>query len=161
MEGIYLLLGSNIGDRKLNLLNALKKLAEVNVTVIQQSSVYQTAAWGVQEQQAFLNQVIKVETVLKPQQLLKTILTIEQELGRVRIEKWGERLIDIDILYYYDLVLNDTSLKIPHPELQNRRFTLVPLVEISPEMQHPILNCSQSQLLKKCKDKLAVHLFTE
>ena len=159
MEGIYLLLGSNLGDRALNLIRALKKIVDFDIKIIKKSSVYQTAAWGNPAQQDFLNQVIQVESSDKPHELLKNILSIEQQLGRVRKEKWGDRLIDIDILYFNDLVFNEHHLKIPHPEIPNRRFTLAPLVEISPNFQHPILKCSNTYLLENCQDELEVVLY--
>ncbi|MCB0738228.1 MAG: 2-amino-4-hydroxy-6-hydroxymethyldihydropteridine diphosphokinase [Bacteroidetes bacterium] len=151
----HLLLGTNLGNRIENLKTALKEIA-VFGKIEKLSSVYQTAAWGKENQQAFLNQVLVIETEMKPIELLDKLLKIELELGRVRFEKWGERVIDIDILYQEQTRLNEEELTIPHPEIQNRRFTLVPLVEIDSAFVHPVLMKTQSQLLDQCPDNLEV-----
>jgi len=159
MEGIFLLLGSNLGNRAKVLKEAIEALEFNGVSLIKASSVYETAAWGKTDQQAFLNQVLQVETVLEARELLKLILEIELELGRVRKVKWGERLIDIDILYFHNLISNEKDLEIPHPGIPHRRFTLIPLVEICPHFIHPKRELSQLELLDKCKDNLEVSLF--
>jgi 2-amino-4-hydroxy-6-hydroxymethyldihydropteridine diphosphokinase len=120
------------------------------------SSIYETAAWGKNDQPAFLNQVLEIETALSPPQLLKTILAIEENIGRVRQEKYGPRIIDIDILLFNDEVLHLPMLKIPHPQLQNRRFVLVPLAEIAPDLIHPVFKKTIAELLAICPDKLEV-----
>ena len=154
----YLLLGSNLGNR-LDLLKQARNLIATRLgTITQHSGIYETAAWGLENQQAFLNQVLAVETALIPEELLRQINNLEAELGRVRLERWGARVIDIDILYYDQLVLQTQRLTIPHPELQNRRFTLVPLAEIAPDYVHPALQKSNEQLLEQCSDKLPVTL---
>jgi 2-amino-4-hydroxy-6-hydroxymethyldihydropteridine diphosphokinase len=156
MNGCFLLLGTNLGD-KFNHLSQAKLLLENRVGELAKcSSIYQTSAWGKENQENFLNQVLHFKTTLPPEDLLNVCLAIEKELGRVRFEKWGERLIDIDILYYNDLVLNQPELIIPHPEIQNRKFTLVPLVELAAESIHPLLNKSNVQLLEMCNDPLEV-----
>lgn len=158
MPTTYLLLGSNLGNR-LNLLEQARDLINMHIGAITQvSGIYETAAWGLENQQAFLNQVLAVETNLTPEELLRHINTLEAELGRVRLERWGARVIDIDILYYDHLAMQTQRLTIPHPELPNRRFTLVPLAEIAPDYKHPVLACSNSQLLQQCADQLPVTL---
>ncbi len=158
MKGIYLLLGTNLGDREKNLLTAINLMLERRIAVKAISSVYETAAWGIEEQPGFLNQVLEVATDLSPEALLKTLLAIELEMGRVRIQKWGERLIDIDILYYRDEVIDIPELKVPHLEIPNRRFTLVPLVELAAGEVHPVLGKTQEELLAVCPDTLEVKL---
>lgn len=158
MKGIYLLLGTNLGDRAINLANAINLAAEQGVVIKAVSAIYETAAWGIEEQPGFLNQVLEVETTLSAEELLKTILAIELEMGRVRIQKWGERLIDIDILYYHDQVIDSPELTVPHPEIQSRRFTLVPLVELAAEELHPVLQKTQAELLAVCPDGLEVRV---
>jgi 2-amino-4-hydroxy-6-hydroxymethyldihydropteridine diphosphokinase len=157
----YLLLGSNLGNRKEVLENAAVKIKEKIGVIGKYSSIYETLAWGIEDQPAFLNQVILVTTLLAPEELLITINIIEKELGRVRHEKWGERLIDIDILYFNNAIINTDDLKIPHPEIVNRRFTLIPLVEIAAEFIHPNLNKNQKELLFLCKDSLEVKMYTQ
>ncbi len=152
----FLLLGSNLGDRAKVLAQAQQEISLIIGTVINNSSIYETLAWGVEEQPAFLNQVLLVETKLNPQNLLKAINGIENDLGRVRYKKWGERLIDIDILYFDNEIVNDANLTIPHPEIINRRFTLVPLVEMASDFVHPSLGKTQTELLAECGDKLEV-----
>jgi 2-amino-4-hydroxy-6-hydroxymethyldihydropteridine diphosphokinase len=156
----YLLLGANLGDRKATFQQARHRIeATIGETVIA-SSIYETAAWGLENQQAFLNQVLAVQTQLPPLMLLSQINFLEAELGRVREIRWGARVIDIDILFYGDLVLQTQRLTIPHPELANRRFTLVPLSEIVPDLVHPVLQLTTTELLALCPDNLRVNLFT-
>ena len=161
MQGIYLLLGTNLGDRESHLADAAKRLNDRGIQVLRSSSIYETAAWGIEDQPGFLNQVLEVVTVLDPAELLKAILEIEQDMGRIRVRKWGERLIDIDILYYHDQVIDTEPLKVPHPGIPNRRFTLVPLVELDAKGLHPILRKSQELLLEECTDPLEVKVFAE
>ncbi|GAB5527142.1 MAG: 2-amino-4-hydroxy-6-hydroxymethyldihydropteridine diphosphokinase [Roseivirga sp.] len=158
MKGIYLLLGTNLGDREKNLSAARNLMKEEAIELKAVSSIYETAAWGIEQQPGFLNQVLEVATDLSPEALLKTLLAIELEMGRVRIQKWGERLIDIDILYYQDKVVDTADLKVPHPEIPNRRFTLVPLVELAAGEVHPVLGKTQQELLAVCPDGLEVRL---
>lgn len=156
--GIYLLLGSNIGDKKKHFDKAIGLLKKYVGPINSASGIYETAAWGKTDQPSFYNQVLKIETELTPSELLTEVNRIEAELGRVREEKWGERVIDIDILYYHSLIIDKKHLKIPHPQLHNRRFTLVPLCEIAGELNHPKLNKTNSELLKNCTDMLEVEL---
>ena len=151
-NGKILLLGTNLGDRWSNLDRCKTAIKEQVGKIERCSAVYETAAWGKINQPAFLNQVIIVDSLLSPVNLLKTIHAIELKLGRVRKEKWGERIIDIDILYYDSEIINLPGLSIPHPEIANRRFTLIPLAEIVPEFIDPHLKLNISDLLKQCTD---------
>ncbi|MBO6494945.1 MAG: 2-amino-4-hydroxy-6-hydroxymethyldihydropteridine diphosphokinase [Roseivirga sp.] len=159
MSGIYLLLGSNIGRRLKNLDRAKELIVSNGITIKKESQIYETAAWGNEDQEAFLNQVIEIETKKSPQRLLQITQLIENEMGRVRYEKWGKRLIDIDILYFNDLIFQENDLSLPHPGIADRRFTLVPLVEIASEMVHPVLEKTQAELLSVCEDQLEVSVF--
>lgn len=160
-NGIYLLSGSNLGDRAANLLYALDLLEQKSISVVTQSELYETAAWGIESQPAFLNQVVEVKTELSPEALLISLLETEEQMGRKREVKWGERLIDIDILYYADRILESPGLTIPHPHIQDRRFTLVPLCELVPLLVHPVLRKTQQELLDLCPDPLEVRLFRQ
>lgn len=148
---MFLLLGSNLGDRLHNLEEAKRQLGKI----VASSSVYETAAWGNINQGSFLNQVVEIESNQAPEDILKRIQDIEISMGRERLEKWGPRIIDIDILLDDDVVVNTPHLTIPHPEIQNRRFTLIPLFELT-NMVHPVLKKTISQLLEECKDPLPV-----
>ena len=159
MNNPYLLIGGNMGDRLNNLAAAKDFLAQKCGAIIKQSSVYQTAAWGLEDQPAFLNQVLLLKTMLQPHQLLTEILQIEEQLGRKREIKYGPRLIDIDILLFDDKLIDTTGLTIPHPQMQNRRFVLEPLAEIAGAIIHPLFQKSILQLLAECPDKLAVQKF--
>ena len=156
MTDVYLLLGSNEGDREQWLQQAVEQLGAVG-NISTQSAIYQTAAWGIEEQPAFLNMALCLQTELHPLELLQKIHHIEQTLGRQRTLKWGQRTLDIDILFYGDALIDLPELKIPHPYLQERRFALVPLKEIAPDFLHPGLNKTVSRLLEECPDKLEVN----
>lgn len=160
MNKVFLLIGGNMGDRLQNLHQAIALLEDTCGPVIQQSAVYETAAWGKTDQEAFLNQALLLKTLLTPQELITTILSVEEQLGRRRMEKNGPRVIDIDIIFYNDLVMHEPHLTIPHPQLQNRRFVLVPLQEIAPAFVHPVLRKTITELLEECKDDLAVEKFS-
>lgn len=157
MNEAYLLTGGNIPDRLTYLLKAREAIIKRCGRVLAQSSVYETAAWGKEDQDSFLNQVLKIQTRLSAEDLLKTILKIEESLGRKRELKYGPRTIDIDILLFNEDIVNQPGLKIPHPEIQNRRFVLAPLNEIAPDKIHPVFTKKISQLLANCPDPLAVH----
>ena len=156
-----MLLGTNLGNRKENLEKAFQSITKQMVSVEAVSSLYETEAWGKIEQPVFLNQVVKVNTNLSPEELLHHIHTIEQKMGRVRHRKWGERIIDIDILYYHDRIIHTQHLKVPHPGIPHRRFTLVPLCEIAAEAVHPELHKTQQELLNECADPLKVWRWEE
>ncbi|AHM59591.1 2-amino-4-hydroxy-6-hydroxymethyldihydropteridine pyrophosphokinase [Flammeovirgaceae bacterium 311] len=159
MNGIYLLLGSNLGNRMVWLEQALLAIEKKVGRLKAQSSLYETAAWGKEDQPAFLNQVVEISTKLSPQELITALLQIEQSLDRVREEAWAARTIDLDILYYGDQQFSTPALTIPHPRLHLRRFTLVPLCEIAPLLVHPLLKKNNLQLLGECPDQLEVTLF--
>jgi 2-amino-4-hydroxy-6-hydroxymethyldihydropteridine diphosphokinase len=151
-QHVFLLLGSNLGDRLETLRSAQMLIGDRIGRVRSASSVYETAPWGVLDQPSFLNQVLIVATGYVPEEVLRLILEIEHELGRVRYERWGARVIDIDILYYQGMVIDSARLTVPHPRLHERRFTLVPLHEIAPDFIHPLLLKTTSQLLEACSD---------
>ena len=142
----YLALGSNLGDKEANLRRALELLQQRGVEVVKTSSFICTEPYGVTDQPQFLNGVCEVRTSLEPLELLQTLLEIEQEMGRVRLRHWGERNIDLDLLLYEDVVMDTPELILPHPDMQNRDFVLLPLAEIAPELVHPILQKSIEEL---------------
>lgn len=151
-------MGSNLGRRK-DFLNKSRNLITAKAgKITKQSSIYETAAWGKTDQKAFLNQIIIVKTGLKPHKLMQTLLGIEQELGRVRSQKFGPRTIDLDILFFDDTVQKSKHVTLPHPAIQERRFVLVPLVELSPRKIHPVYKQTVATLLKNCTDTLSVNL---
>ena len=161
MDGIYLLLGTNLGDKLSNLQRGKTGVEELMGPIIKQSSVYKTAAWGIENQDAFLNQVIKIQSELSPEQILDKIFIVEKSMGRVRLGKWMERIIDIDLLYYHNKIIKTHQLQVPHKELQNRNFTLAPLVEIAAAEIHPVFKKTQKELHELCKDKLEVVLLND
>lgn len=152
----YLLLGSNMGHSIKNLQKASTLIEQQIGEIIQTSSIYKTAAWGNTQQDDFYNQVLKISTLLTPDQLLTELLEIEMQMGRKRIKKWESRIIDLDILYYEDRIISKDHLFIPHPHLHQRRFTLVPLCEICATFIHPILGQTNYELLQICEDNLIV-----
>jgi 2-amino-4-hydroxy-6-hydroxymethyldihydropteridine diphosphokinase len=156
MAQVFLLLGSNLGDRHKILSNA-KDLISARIGIIKvESSIYESDPWGFEHENVFLNEVVILNTEYSPESVLKLALDIESELGRVRSNdnEYTGRLIDIDILFYDDRIVHDEHLKIPHPLLHERRFTLQPLVEIAPDMIHPVLQKTMKQLLDDCPDNL-------
>jgi 2-amino-4-hydroxy-6-hydroxymethyldihydropteridine diphosphokinase len=159
MNVAYLLIGGNMGDRLANLLAAKKGINQQSGLITTESHIYETAAWGLEDQPSFLNQALEVETHLDPMGLLKSLLQIEKSLGRVREKKFGPRLIDIDILLFNNDIINEEGLKVPHPQLPNRRFALQCLADIAGHKIHPLFQKSIYQLLQECTDPLEVHKF--
>lgn len=153
-----LLLGSNQGDKKLNLKRAVEMLERFAGNVSKISAIYETAPWGITDQPDFYNRALLMETYLSPEKLIKAILEIEKQLGRVRDEKWGPRIIDIDILFYDNEIIDQKDLKIPHPQLHKRKFALIPLAEIDPDWLHPQLEKDIKSLIEECIDELPVKM---
>jgi len=156
MPDIFLLLGSNLGEREKHLRDAVNLIYSQIGPVDSFSSYYETHAWGKTDQPDFINQALKLNSKISPTKLLEEILSIENNLGRTREEKWGSRIIDIDILFYGSEVLNIPNLIIPHKLLHQRRFALMPLYEIAPDFIHPVLNKSIKQILLQLTDPLSV-----
>ncbi len=152
----YLLLGSNLGNSLKYLADASNLISSRVGTIKAKSSLYRTESWGKHDQPDFINKVIELETELSPEELLQGILAIEVELGRERNERWGSRTIDIDILLFGDQIIDQPNLKIPHPFLHERRFSLEPLCEIVPDFIHPIFNRTIKALLNDLSDNLFV-----
>jgi 2-amino-4-hydroxy-6-hydroxymethyldihydropteridine diphosphokinase len=160
MNVAFLLIGGNIDNREQNFETAKSLLEQYCGKVIKSSSLYQTAAWGKTDQPAFLNQALQIETSLAAEELMQQIVAIEKMMGRERNEKYGPRIIDIDILLFNDEQYDSPLLTIPHPQMQNRLFALTPLAEIAPSLQHPVFKKSISQLLKETPDTLEVKKYT-
>lgn len=157
LKTVYLLLGSNLGDREGLIQRAIGRIGDEIGTVVSVSSLYETAAWGNEDQPSFLNVAVGVETSMTAHQVLERTLGIEEELGRIRQEKWGARLIDIDIILYGREVIDDGErLQVPHPRMQDRKFVLEPLSEIAGGIEHPLLQQNISTILSLLKDNLEV-----
>lgn len=156
---VYLHTGSNEGDRLQHLQTAADQLEQRAGACLQRSQVYETAAWGIAEQPDFLNQALAISTDWPPFALLDILLDIEREMGRERRIKWGQRLIDIDLLFYGRIRIYTSRLKIPHPYLQERNFVLQPLLEIAPDLVHPALGVSIRQLAAQTQDELPAQVY--
>ncbi|MGI4834879.1 MAG: 2-amino-4-hydroxy-6-hydroxymethyldihydropteridine diphosphokinase [Janthinobacterium lividum] len=150
----YLLLGSNLGDRAAHLAAGRQHLLATAGDLITESAIYETAAWGTENQPAFLNQVLAFETYLPAQALLAVCLAAEQQQGRVRLERWGARSLDVDVLLFGATIMQTPFLTVPHPALPDRRFALLPLAEIAPHLRHPQLGQTIATLLQECPDTL-------
>ncbi|MFA6333946.1 MAG: 2-amino-4-hydroxy-6-hydroxymethyldihydropteridine diphosphokinase [Bacteroidales bacterium] len=166
MSVVHLLLGSNQGDKVTILRMATEKLQKLSEKPVLVSSLYESEPWGFEAKEWFVNQAVKIDTSLKPRDLLDSVLNIEKSLGRVRSEMsegslgYSSRTIDIDILLYENLITNTVDLKIPHPKMYLRRFVLMPLSEIDPGLIHPVFNKSVKRLLEECKDKSKVRIIS-
>ncbi|NJD54988.1 MAG: 2-amino-4-hydroxy-6-hydroxymethyldihydropteridine diphosphokinase [Nitrospirae bacterium] len=146
MAIVHIGIGSNIGDRQENCREAIRQLGLQGVKVIKESSMIETEPWGVADQPRFINMAVEAETALMPSQLFIILKNIEKDMGRTAAVRWGPRVIDLDILFYDDMVLDSPELKIPHPYLQERPFVLIPLAEIAPEKVHPVLKKTMREL---------------
>lgn len=158
LNKVVLSLGGNKGDVFQTFKKVIKAIEEQIGKALKSSSFYKTAAWGITNQPDFINQVIVIETQYNPTSLLDVCMQIEKELGRIRTleNRWKERTIDIDILYYNNEIISLTDLEIPHPQIENRKFILIPLTEIIPDYIHPKRRLSNKALLMRCKDELEV-----
>ena len=154
MNKLFLITGGNIGDRKGNLEAAAALIQKQIGKIIRLSAMYETEAWGITNQPAFYNQVLEIDTLLSAPEVLHLILKIEEEMGRKRTIKNAARIIDIDILFFNNEIINEHNLIIPHPEIANRRFVLLPLLELDPTKLHPSLHKTVQELLAETKDKL-------
>lgn len=146
-----------MGNSRQQLIKATKKITRKIGKILRQSAIYRTAAWGNTNQSDFLNRVIIVETKLTSEQTMQTILDIEKNMGRIRSKKNAPRIIDIDILFFNKEIINSKNLAVPHPQLQNRKFVLIPLNQLSPNLKHPVFNKTIHQLLRICPDELTVN----
>ena len=157
---VYLGVGSNVGNKKENFLEALTRVAKLPDTkILKESSLYESEPIG-DAKEWFVNGAIEIETKFKPEMLLKKIKNIERAMGRKKVKKrWGARIIDLDILLYDAAVVKKKNLKIPHPEMPNRKFVLLPLSEIGPQVIHPELGVTISELLINVKDDKKIHLY--
>lgn len=152
MAIVHLGIGSNIGDRKANCERALELLGGRGIKIKKVSSMYETKPWGLKEQPDFINMAAEAETDLSPEKLLDTLKRIEKEMGREETVKWGPRVIDLDILFYNDAIVDTQRLRIPHPFIRERDFVVTPLAEIAPDKVHPVLKKSVRQLREELKD---------
>ena len=156
---MYLHLGSNEGNRENALAESERLISDHIGSILSSSMMYETEAWGVKEQPDFLNKALEVVTSLSPENVLKEIQTIESTLGRKERVKWGQRIIDIDILLFDDAIIDTDHLKIPHPLMETRNFVLIPMLEIAGETMHPVFNKTIEELYDECKDDCDVRIF--
>ncbi|HIE5422302.1 TPA: 2-amino-4-hydroxy-6-hydroxymethyldihydropteridine diphosphokinase [Clostridium botulinum] len=151
MHTVYMAFGSNIGEKESYIKRALEKIEERGMEIIKVSSIYETEPYGVLDQDSFLNGVVKIETNLTPEDLIGELLNIEKQLNRVRERRWGPRTIDLDIIFYDDLIINEKDLVIPHKDMENREFVLKPLCDIDENFIHPVLKKSVRELYDELK----------
>jgi 2-amino-4-hydroxy-6-hydroxymethyldihydropteridine diphosphokinase len=156
---IYLSLGSNLGNRAANLESAIEALPEIGVRVLHRSSIYETEPVDFLAQPWFLNCAVEAETSLAPRQLLETLQAIERKMGSRKLVPRGPRIIDLDVLFYGAEVIHEAGMEIPHPRLAERRFVLVPLAAIAPELRHPVLHKTAAELLAATQDRSAVRIW--
>lgn len=157
MRTAYLGLGSNKGERISYIKKALSEIGKIeNTRIVKSSSIYETEPWGVEDQDDYLNSAVELETSLDPENLLKELKNIERKTGRTGNKKWSEREIDIDLLFYGDEIIDNEFMNVPHSQIENRKFVLIPMNEIAPEFIHPVLKKSITDLLKESKDELSV-----
>ncbi|MEA3317627.1 MAG: 2-amino-4-hydroxy-6-hydroxymethyldihydropteridine diphosphokinase [Bacteroidota bacterium] len=162
MYNVVLLIGGNIGDRFNNIFIAKNSIVSDIGIITKESAIYESEPWGFEHEQNFLNQVVVVQTVLEPYEILSKIHIIENDMGRKRSNSgYSARPMDIDILFVDNIILDKPDLKIPHIEIPNRRFTLLPLLDIDKDFIHPILNISINDLLQNCPDKSEVKIVTK
>ncbi len=153
MAVVYLGIGSNLGDKQGNCLDALERLSTKGVSICKRSALYETQPWGVEDQPNFVNMAVEAETGMTPEELLRTLKEIEREMGRKVGTPWGPRLIDLDVLLFDDRIVQSKDLIIPHPLLHKRDFVLIPLAEISPEQVHPVLNKTIRELARALRKR--------
>ena len=151
MSTAYISIGSNLGDREENCKQALRLLHTNGILIKKQSRMYETEPWGIKDQPKFINMAIEVETDKEPEEFLAVLKNIENEIGRTETVKWGPRVIDLDILFYDDLILKTPALEIPHPLLHEREFVLKPLCEIAPDKKHPVTEKTVREMLEDLK----------
>ncbi len=156
MNTAYLLTGGNMGNRSFHLQQAEQHIQQYCGEIVCSSSIYETEAWGFTDQPSFYNQALELRTVLTPDQLMRKLLEIELEMGRIRTQKMGPRIIDLDILLIDNLIIETELLAVPHPALIERRFALMPLAEIAPTLMHPVEGKTIAALLDACADPLNV-----
>lgn len=151
-NGIYLLLGSNLGDRKKNIATGIASIKKEIGEIVKSSSLYETQPWGETPTETFYNQMIMVKSMASPENLLVKILKIETSMGRIRDKKWENRIIDIDIIFYRSEIFNSENLTIPHPQFIHRNFAILPMLELAPDFVHPILKLSIDEIYLNSTD---------
>lgn len=151
-SNVYLILGSNLGNKLFYLQTAIRHISTKIGDIVKTSSVYESKPWGVTDQENYYNQVVQVSTLLSPLETIEKIHQIEAEMGRVRKRKYDSRIIDIDIAFWNNEIISENQLEIPHPRLHLRKFALLPLLEINPELIHPAIKKSVREILQKCPD---------
>ncbi len=149
MARVFIGIGSNLGDQNANFYHAAQLLLQNSILIIRRSPIYHTSPWGYLDQPGFLNAVLEIETDAHPLSLLHILKSIEKKIGRQQSQKWGPRIIDLDILFYDHLILKTPELTIPHPLIAERLFVLIPLADLSPDFVHPVLGKTISTLLKE------------